>query len=77
MWEWNEDVVIPGRGIRGGAFNASYQGSNLRASFRYWGFRPSLDDSTVGFRVVQVPEPCSAALLLVGTVGILRRRFCR
>ena len=36
----------------------------------------SLEQSTVGFRLVDltVPEPASVALLLIGTAGLLLRR---
>ena len=76
VWEWYEAVSYSQfRGERGGSFS-SYDG-DLLASGRTYGDYPTYECVSVGFRISAVPEPCSAVLLLLGTVGILRRRSCR
>jgi sulfatase modifying factor 1 len=69
MWEWDE-AVINGyyRGLRGGSlYNYDYY---LHAS-NYYADYPLVKG--YGFRVVQVPEPCSAALLLLGCLPLGKR----
>ena len=49
-------------------------GDDLRASFRYTNEDPSSEIFNVGFRVSEVPEPATIALLALGGVGVLVRR---
>ncbi len=72
VWEWNEAVVGSYRGVRGGSFNNNVNG--LRAAFRNIFDNPSYELSYVGFRVAQVPEPATIALLAFGGVGVFSRR---
>ena len=72
VWEWN-DTVISGssRGLRGGSFFV--YGDYLRASYR--GLNdPTYESGAVGFRVAEVPEPTSFALLAMGALGMPARR---
>ncbi|MCY2927888.1 MAG: SUMF1/EgtB/PvdO family nonheme iron enzyme [Planctomycetota bacterium] len=72
VWEWNESILSGSyRGLRGGSFY--YDVNNLLASDRNGGI-PTDEYSNVGFRVSQVPEPASMALLAIGGIGMLVRR---
>ena len=70
VWEWNEAVVSTSfRGNRGGGFG---WGENaLRAAIR--GSAPPTYNG-YGFRLVQVPEPATLSLLVLGGLAVLRRR---
>jgi formylglycine-generating enzyme len=71
LWEWNE-AVLSGtyRGLRGGSFGSNI--NYLSASDRYNNF-PAYEDAVLGFRLVQVPEPATA-LLLLAAIPLIRRR---
>ncbi len=72
-WEWNESILYGTyRCLRGGGFRGV--AVNMLAYERSNGADPAYEDYSVGFRVSEVPEPCSAALLLIGTLGVVRRR---
>ena len=81
VWEFEEteydienDSSGSSRGARGGDWEA-YSGY-LHASTRE-GINPSLGGGdNVGFRVASVPEPATMAILMLGGIGILRRRKC-
>ena len=77
VWEWN-DAVISGssRGLRGGAWDYSFDDGGLRSSFRdRYGYDPSNEFSSVGFRVASVPEPTSMVLsVLAGGMMLIRRK---
>ncbi|MDP6542659.1 MAG: SUMF1/EgtB/PvdO family nonheme iron enzyme [Phycisphaerae bacterium] len=78
VWEWNEAIVAGSyRGLRGGSFTCYDRGlgrSYLRASYRYYGIRPSSEYYGFGFRVSQVPEPATLSLLTLGGLAMLRWR---
>jgi formylglycine-generating enzyme required for sulfatase activity len=60
VWEWNETAIGSWRGLRGGGWDNS---SNiLAASYRY-NYYPTDEYYVIGFRVANVPEPGSLAML--------------
>lgn len=69
-WEWNESEIDVGgvwqRGIRGGAFHLPDQFMASFARLSLDPATPSADITAVGFRVVCLPEPRTAAPLLAG-----------
>jgi len=68
--EWNESIMGLHRGLRGASF--SY-GGFFPASVRDC-FYPGSGYYNVGFRVVEVPEPLSLAIMALGSLGLIRRR---
>jgi formylglycine-generating enzyme required for sulfatase activity len=73
VWEWNEALLDSGfaRGLRGAS--ASSEVGYLRASYRFHS-SPSFEYDYIGFRVSQVPEPSSLAMLAFAGMLVRRRR---
>jgi len=69
LWEWNEALIGPFRGLRGGAFDGGVS-ADLAASVRN-NSNPWNEYINVGFRVATVPEPSSGVLAIVGCALIL------
>jgi formylglycine-generating enzyme len=71
LWQWNEAVIdgSTSRGLRGG--DCHLDANHLTSSYRSYNSPASEGWSTVGFRVVSVPEPSSIALLFAGAVSLL------
>jgi formylglycine-generating enzyme required for sulfatase activity len=70
--EWNQAIMSGSdRGRRGGDFT-NYD-TNLSAQNRYQDV-PTYEDSFVGFRLVQLPEPASLTILALGGLAMIRRR---
>jgi formylglycine-generating enzyme len=67
VWQWNETNVSGYRGLRGGAFDVAsvYLAASLRGNDP-----PTLENYSIGFRVAEVPEPGSIALLLAAALGV-------
>ena len=75
VWEWNEALISSSRGLRGGGFGYSHGDSAYyMLSSRRSSGSPTTEDEYFGFRVAQVPEPCSAALMLIAGGFLVRRR---
>ena len=73
VWEWTEGYVDVGGFYvqRGGAYG--FIPGNLESSIERLG-TPTDEVDFVGFRVAMVPEPGTGLLLMVGLIGIARRR---
>jgi formylglycine-generating enzyme len=69
--EWNESIVDGRRGVRGGSFGNGDPAAYLLASYRFKGGPMYEYGAIMGFRVANVPEPGSIALLLIGAFGLL------
>lgn len=76
--EWTDTEIQPSsayRVVRGGYFGSP--AGHLHSSFREEYGWPAHDMSEFGFRVVQVPEPATLAVLAVGGLLMARRRRVR
>ena len=78
--EWNERVGPGGiRGVRGGSYNnfGDSTGWKFYISSSYTlGDNMASELDRDGFRVASIPEPATMAILMLGGIGILRRRKC-
>jgi formylglycine-generating enzyme required for sulfatase activity len=77
VWEWTEGVhtqygVGSWRVSRGGSFVLNNV-CEIGQEYSLWN-NPSSPSLMLGFRVAQVPEPATLALLALGAVGVLMRR---
>ncbi|HOW72834.1 MAG TPA: SUMF1/EgtB/PvdO family nonheme iron enzyme [Phycisphaerae bacterium] len=71
--EWNEAVLSDSlRGVRGGAYTGRH--FDLHPLNRFWSYQSTQEFTSIGFRVVAVPEPAVMALLAFGGIGMLIRR---
>jgi formylglycine-generating enzyme len=73
VWEWNEAIITSSlRGQRGGSFQSS---DDVMLSAWYQGYIVPTDEYyNSGFRVSEVPEPASMAVLALGGIWMLVRR---
>ena len=80
VWEWNETLIGPYRGVRGGAWNSDTD--LIGGLIRGLALRPAHESGTIGFRIaataeVAVPEPSTYVMAAMGLLGLLtmtRRR---
>jgi formylglycine-generating enzyme len=70
-WQWNESVYLgSSRGLRGGSYHDGF----MYLQSNYYDYDAPADGFlNVGFRVVQLPEPTSIALLSVASLSLLSR----
>ena len=83
VWEWTEataEVWDPVEGefkqmrvLTGGSYVDAYGVLNSTPTYIFLG-APTNGYAAAGFRVVQVPEPGTMAVLALGAVGLLKRR---
>jgi formylglycine-generating enzyme required for sulfatase activity len=69
--QWDEAIIDGGRGFRGGAYSDD---STFMESTTRLDEDPTAFGTDIGFRVAEVPEPTSIALLVIGAAGLLCRR---
>ncbi|MDD5326388.1 MAG: SUMF1/EgtB/PvdO family nonheme iron enzyme [Phycisphaerae bacterium] len=76
VWEWNETLVDgSSRGLRGGGYDNDWYVplGTLQSAFRNYA-DPTYENKKAGFRIAEVPEPCSLVLLSMGGLALLRKR---
>jgi formylglycine-generating enzyme required for sulfatase activity len=73
VWEWME---ASSGVIRGGSF-IDNEVNGLRSSNRYISYDPSLENHSIGFRVVAIPEPATALSLVLGGLVVTGYRRLR
>ena len=70
--EWNEAVILTdNRGLRGGSFGDGAE--TLCSNWRGYDL-PTTEDGYTGFRIVEIPEPTTLAILALGGLAVIRRR---
>jgi formylglycine-generating enzyme required for sulfatase activity len=80
VFEWNDSIQGPYRGLRGGAWTVNFNYVSLGSSFSL-DYVPQSEIYYLGFRLATVPEPSTYALLGLAAIGMLaalrRRKLVR
>ena len=73
VWEWTDDLKTGAlRRFRGGGWD---NGAGLLQSGNHTGsFQGGTSDQAVGFRIVTIPEPGTALLVMTGLLGLAYRQ---
>jgi len=75
LWEWTETIVNESnRLVRGGSLGYHRGINYVVASYRDGYGPPSYESAYNGFRLVEIPEPATLAMLVVGGLALLRRK---
>lgn len=75
VFEWNETILTASsRVFRGGAFNSTYGNMHALDRNNHVSGGPASESSSIGFRVVYIPEPPSIIALSLGLVSLLGAR---
>jgi formylglycine-generating enzyme required for sulfatase activity len=73
VWEWNEtDPDGSHRVLRGGAYD--YRIGTIGSSTRITYYTPTSEVNDLGFRIVEIPESATMAILGLGLAGLALRR---
>ena len=71
VWQWTEATAIASqRGFRGGSWDGCGY-PHYPCSLAYGWSYPTLEDTSLGFRVAYVPEPSTFVLLGISVLGLL------
>ena len=84
VWEWNETLIeTASRGFRGGSYAIQYYYTNrpgfpetvsLSSADIAAGLLPDRENSYLGFRIAEVPEPATILIFFFGGFTLIKRK---